>query len=275
MSISLVVATIGRIEPLRCLLASLRKQSLREFEILLADQNPPGYLAGLIAEFSDLPLRVTRIAPCGVSAARNVIMPFITGNIVGFPDDDCYYEPDTLQKVSRFFVEHPDAGGVLANWRPPHEEFIIKSNNDVINRYSSFVRGETHVQFYRRCVVEKVGGFDPVLGPGTGLPYGCGEDTDYLLRVIDAGIEVRREMSIHTRHPGPDLKSFDPHKIYNYGIGRMFLLKKHHFNLGFKLITVAFPLMKLPFEGLKASRYRMAMFRGRLYGLLSNFRNNL
>lgn len=275
MSISLVVATIGRIDPLSRLLASLREQSFQDFEILLADQNPPGYLADLISEFSDLPLRVARISPGGVSAARNTVMSLITGDIVGFPDDDCYYEPDTLQQVSRFFIEHPEIGGVLANWMPPDEEFIIKSNNAVINRYSAFVRGETYVQFYRRNVVEKVGGFDPTLGPGTGLPYGCGEDTDYLLRVIDAGIKVRRERSIHTRHPCPDLKSFDHSKIYNYGIGRMFLLKKHNFNLGFKLITVVFPLMKLPFEGLKAFRYRMTMFRGRLYGLLSNFRNNL
>ena len=120
MKVSLVVPTIGRSAPLVQLLESLRRQSFHDFEILLVDQNPPGYLDACLAPFKDLPMTRMRISPCGVSSARNAALPLVSGQVVGFPDDDCHYEPDTLSEVVRFFELDNGSGGFWASGgRPP------------------------------------------------------------------------------------------------------------------------------------------------------------
>ncbi len=112
MRVSLVVATINRIEPLRRLLKSLETQRHRDFTLFLADQNPFGYLDEVFSEFARLPIAVTRMLPRGVSAARNSVLTQADGDIIAFPDDDCLYEPDTLSQVVQFFSRHQQYGGV-------------------------------------------------------------------------------------------------------------------------------------------------------------------
>src|SRR5262249_368609 len=39
------------------------------------------------------------------------------------------------------------------------------------------------------------------LGPGSGTPWGAGEETDYLLRAIDAGFTIEYEPELTVSHP--------------------------------------------------------------------------
>ena len=55
----------------------------------------------------------------------------------------------------------------------------------------------------RRHVVDRVDGFDNSLGIGAGTPWGSGEDTDYLLRCLDAGVAVYNDVNLIVRHPTP------------------------------------------------------------------------
>ncbi len=131
-----------------------------------------------------------------------------------------------------------------------------------------FSRAGTCVQFFRSEAVKAAGPFDTVLGPGNGLPYGCGEDTDYLLRVREAGFPVRRVSSVHVFHPEPADSYPSPEKVNAYAAGRMYLLKKHAFPLWFRLANILYPLLRLPFDGarhgIEAVKYRWRMFIGRL-----------
>jgi len=275
MKTSLIVPTIGREEPLAKLLASLRAQSCRDFEVILADQNPIGRLDSLLELFKDLPITRIQIEPRGVSHARNAALPFASGQVIGFPDDDCFYETDTLAELSRFFEEDSEAGGVLGQWAPPGCPFRNGMGAKPATMRSAFSKGETHVQFYRREAVERTGVFDESLGPGTGLPYGCGEDTDYLLRALKAGVKVKRCPSIRSRHPAPDLGNLDASKTRSYALGRMRLLQKHEFGLAFKLANVLFPLFMMPLEGFRSVRYRLAMAQGRFEGLVADLAGKL
>ena len=268
---SLLIATFGRLEALRKLLASLSEQSCRSFEVLIADQNPPGFLDALTAEFQDtLPLRVLPVSPKGVSQARNALLPHVRGDLVAFPDDDCWYRPDTLEQALAFFEAKPHVHGVFGQWHDPAgairpRPFRLRR---AITRFSAFQRGETFVQFYRKALVDVVGGFDPELGPGTGLPYGSGEDTDYVLRALDAGFTVVYAPEVQIYHPDAFRISHSPGMIRSYATGRMRLLRKHKLPFWFKLANIAYPLLCLPFEGKKAWTYRKTMFFARLAGLL-------
>ena len=103
--LSLLIATVRRRTELERLLFSLRQQKHTCLQIIIADQNPPNFLVDVYAEFTDLPLQVISAPDKGVSQARNAILPLAKGDYIVFPDDDCWYAPDTLYIFS--FSTHP------------------------------------------------------------------------------------------------------------------------------------------------------------------------
>lgn len=274
MKVSLAIATIGRTKELKRLLESLRQQTHTRFEVLIADQNRQDFLDATLSMFtSHLNIQRIRMDPCGVSNARNALFKLFTGDLVAFPDDDCWYAPDTIEMAVKFFRQHESAQCAVGVWT--HDESapfcpgVYNFSTHAMNYRELFLRGETYVQFFRKSAVKAIGMFDPILGPGTGLPYGCGEDTDYLLRAARIGL-VWREPSIRVFHPLPNTQNCDlAHKWSAYGRGRMFVLKKHKLPLWFKIANVAYPLLRAVIEDRKNWNYRWHMFRGRLIGLLN------
>src|SRR5215212_9261375 len=107
MHFSLVLATVGRTEEVRRLLESLREQTYRNFEVIVVDQNPGDGLTYLLELYRDtLNIRHIRSAK-GISKARNVGLRYTTGDVVAFPDDDCWYAPDLLERVAAKLSAHP------------------------------------------------------------------------------------------------------------------------------------------------------------------------
>lgn len=272
MRFSLVIATLGRTVELARLLNSLCAQSYQNFEVLIADQNPEGFLDATLAPYADkLKLQRLRVTPRGVSAARNALLPLMTGEVIAFPDDDCWYAPDTLLQVADFFAAKPAVGGIFGVWGHAEDALELKAVQDQkpapMTLHQLFRRGETYVQFYRLAVVDAVGGFDEELGPGTGLPWGGGEDTDYALRALQQA-PVWKVPTVRLFHPLQDKKTVNKKKLAFYAAGRMRLLKKHRFPLWFQLANVLYPLWMCVKDGGKDRVYRWHMFSGRLRGFI-------
>ena len=270
MKVSLAIATIGRTAELERLLDSLCAQSYQNFEVLIADQNPMGFLTDSLNRYEGkLRIRHFVIPPRGVSAARNALFPYLDGDIVAFPDDDCWYEPDTLKQVVAFFTQMQEIGSIMGVWGHCLSAPQLNPQDmqpRPISTYRIFTRGETYVQFYRRAIIDKVGGFDEELGPGTGLPYGGGEDTDYLLRAAQMG-PVWRVPAVHLLHPLQNSKQINKEKLRMYAQGRMKLLQKHNMPLWFKLANVVYPLYRGMTEERSMWNYRWHMFMARLRAL--------
>ncbi|MGH8316235.1 MAG: glycosyltransferase family A protein, partial [Steroidobacterales bacterium] len=111
-SLSLIVATVGRETELARCLSSLAAQSRQAFEVVLVDQNDDDRVAALLdRQRAPFPLVHVRTRP-GLSHARNVGLTMAGGHIVGFPDDDCWYDADTVARVLQFFAGRPDAQGL-------------------------------------------------------------------------------------------------------------------------------------------------------------------
>ena len=257
--IALCVATIARVEELDRLLCSLGKQEYTNFHVYIGDQNPPGVLDELLVRHAGLPLTHVRLPAQGVSRARNVLLSHVSdADIIAFPDDDCWYVPETLEQVVAAFARHPDGGGLLG----------CKGNDSStaqdapVSRLGTFFNGETYLQFFRAAAIKEVR-FDPQLGPGTGLPYGNGEDTDFLLEV-HRKTPLWRCPAIRVFHPSPETALPSDAKIAAYAAGRMYLLKKHAFPLWFRWSNVVYPLCMLPLEmfrfGCRMRHYRWRMF---------------
>ena len=263
---SLLIATVRRRTELEKLLFTLRQQQYQHIQIIIADQNPPSFLEDLHAQFSDLPLQIIPVPDKGVSQARNAIIPLAEGSYIAFPDDDCWYATDTLAQVVEAFQRHPEAGAVMGKSIDASPVSPSCGKDAPVSQIGTFKNGETYLQFFRAEVVKDLR-FDPRLGPGTGLPYGCGEDTDYLLEAHKRA-PVWRCPSIRVFHPSPDTHVPSDAKIASYAAGRMYLLKKHAFPLWFRCANVLYPLCMLPLDALrkgrKAARYRWRMFMERL-----------
>ena len=110
--VSLIVATVERVAHVDALLDSLSRQTWRDFDVVIVDQNDDDRLAPVVARHADL-LDITRIrSPRGLSKSRNAGLAVARGAIVAFPDDDCRYRPETLARVAEFFATQPEARGL-------------------------------------------------------------------------------------------------------------------------------------------------------------------
>ncbi len=273
MRFSLLVATTDRLEHVERLFTSLVEQTYKEFDVIFVHAEHCMAAADALCERFSACLRIKKIiGPCrGVSRARNLGLAHLTGDYVAFPDDDCLYPPATLATVAAIFAGSPQVGGLLGisqGKESAHSPILPQTGLHKENRYSLCGHSETYLQFYRKSCVDAVGDFDEKLGPGTDLPYGCGEDTDYVLRVLQAGFTVNRAPAVTILHPSvtftnPALLQ----KTTSYACGRMYLLRKHRFPLWFRCANVLYPLARIPFElyslGWKCLPYRLHMFYAR------------
>ncbi|MBR1871274.1 MAG: glycosyltransferase family 2 protein [Kiritimatiellae bacterium] len=257
MTFSLIVATLGRTAELAALLDSLEKQTFRDFEVIVADQNEDARILPLL-EGRDFAITRT-VSAKGLSRARNAALPLAKGSVVAFPDDDCTYSPHTLLAVRDFFATHPAAGGVVA---------AFNSIRTQANRFSILKNAPSWAFFLRRNVVEGVGDFDESYGLGPDAAYKSAEDSDYLIRALAAGCRIFREPGLGIAHPSPDFRDFPAQKIEDYGFARMALLRKHGYAFWFRLANLAYPLARMLVSPGKAGYYA-AMFRGRRKGFFA------
>jgi glycosyltransferase involved in cell wall biosynthesis len=273
LKLSLVVSTIDRFFYVERLFQSLVAQQYKNFEILFVhNEQCAAEVQELIKIFNGKLHIKTFIAQSeSISAKRNVALNTAAGDIIAFPDDDCIYFPNTLQTVHEIFRVRPGVDALLATrvglnceWKcvPPASSTELSR---VKSRYGTFKNSETFLQFYRKQCIEAVGFFDETLGPGTGLPYGSGEDTDYVLRAFSAGCAIF--LSSHVTVAHPDLPFGNPElypKAKSYAAGRMRLLQKHSMPLWFELANIAYPLCRIPLDCLPILRFRWVVFTARL-----------
>ena len=126
--------------------------------------------------------------------------------------------------------------------------------------------------FLRRGVIDDIGMFDEELGPGAGTLWGCGEDSDYLMRVVARGFKVAYHPQIQVFHPSNDLhvrqKEFG--RAYGYGAGSARVWRKNlrpTWFLAYQLTRSLFEIFMgmLEFRWSKA-RYHWCVFLGRIKG---------
>jgi glycosyltransferase involved in cell wall biosynthesis len=201
-SVDLIVATVDRRAELDALLDSLDVQTHRDFRVLIADQNEDDRLDDILSRHPDLSIQRLHTRR-GLSRARNEALLHLSGDIVAFPDDDCSYPPETLERVTRRFNEQPSLDGITGratdtagrsapSWA---KEPAVLTRDNLWNRAISFTI------FLRSDVVLGVGNFDEALGLGASTPWASGEETEYLVRAIDKGARIEFDPSLVVQHP--------------------------------------------------------------------------
>ena len=167
MRFSLVVTTLGRTQEVERLMSSLDIQTYRNFELIVVDQNKDDRLAFLFKRFEKR-FAITRIgSERGASRGRNAGIRIARGNVISFPDDDCWYPPTLLQRVAALLSAHPEWDGLAGR---PAEAQRWSSRPGRITRTNAWGRAIEWTLFHRRDVVRRIGYFNETLGPGINPP---------------------------------------------------------------------------------------------------------
>jgi len=203
MKLSLVVATRDRPEQLARLLSSLSHQTAKRFEVIVVDQSKD-YLApeveGIVLGYAkDFPVRYLRDLGKGLSRARNLGLMEAQGEVLGFPDDDCWYPDDLVERVLKTFEEHPDLGLLSGLYSEPgkwNPRFPKRPSKITIWNVFSCISSVTI--FVRRKALSGQPWFDERVGAGTDLP--AGEEMDFAIRVLKGRYRASYDPSLIVFH---------------------------------------------------------------------------
>lgn len=243
---SLIVATYGRTNELRRLLFSLAKQSCSDYEVIVVDQNSDDRVANVLSEFSGVVPYTHICCSPGVSKARNLGFAQAKGDIVAFPDDDCWYTPTLLANVARWFSEHDNysifAVGAVDETGIPSGNRWIQSNCD-LRPMNIFRTTFCSSVFIRNSERSRAAFFDETIGPGSLSIFACGEDTDFVLQLLELGLRGRFDRTWHVGHARRDMlsSSISRERAIGYGRGMGRVLRKHSlYSLWFGLMLYDF-----------------------------------
>jgi glycosyltransferase involved in cell wall biosynthesis len=274
-SFDLVVPTVGRVRELEVMVESVRRQAYSRVRLLVVDQNRDGRAADVLERFRDT-LDIVRLptAPCGLSKAKNIGLEQVTAEIVAFPDDDCWYPDGLLPAIARRFADDPELGGVTmplrdADGRPANGRWATRSGQ--VTRTTVWGRAVSAGIFYRSRAARAAGPLDESLGVGSGR-WLAGEETDQLIRVLDAGYRVEYDVSLHVHHPDPvrDNRDYPLERWEAYAAAMGHVMHKHRFPAHVALYHCLRPVVGAPVALLHGqpglAHRRLVICRGRFTG---------
>jgi glycosyltransferase involved in cell wall biosynthesis len=245
-TISLVVCTLGRQRQLRRLLESLALQAFVDFLVIVVDKNQPGFIDDILDDFrSALRIVHVRTSP-GLSAARNSGLARAGGAVIAFPDDDCWYRPDTLSDAIKRMEDEP-ALMVLGGRTMDRNGYpSVSVSVDVparVTRGNYLNCSNSNGLFFRRDVFSTIGNFDVRLGVGATTGFHSSEESDVVLRALDAGLVAHYfpDLVIHHDQVDATIAAGEIRRARGYGQGFGALLRKHRFSIHYVLYRVARP----------------------------------
>jgi glycosyltransferase involved in cell wall biosynthesis len=233
-TISVVVPTRNRpdhIEP--CVGSILLNPD--QFELVVIDQSDDDASERALHRYqSDGRFRLVRSAKRGASNARNQGIGETRGALIAFTDDDCRVAPDWLSRMTGVFAQdetveivfgrvsipqHLQGKGFAADFEP-HQRAYRGAFPPVDVPW-----GIGANMAVRRRLVEQIGAFDLLLGPGA--PFNAGEEFDLMIRALAAGSTVINAREVHVEHLGVREGNAAAQLMRGYGVAVGATLAKH------------------------------------------------
>jgi glycosyltransferase involved in cell wall biosynthesis len=264
------MATLGRSREIELFLEKLKAQTYRTFELIIVDQNQDNRVFDIYTRYNvHFPVKYIRSDKTGLSVNRNIALANCDGDIIAFPDDDCEYSENTLEKVFDFFSNNNNFSFYTCNTKDKNQDAAIFNGPafDTPVTLKNFMHTAISFTIFVRSEAIRAFRFDEQLGVGAG--YGSGEESDMLLFLLKNKKQGYYHTSDYIYHP---FKYPDSGRALYYGRGYGALHKKAVVSYRLYSIFFCFLLVLLK-ETFKIIFYphsplRIATMKGRLYGFI-------
>jgi glycosyltransferase involved in cell wall biosynthesis len=272
--ISAIVATYKRKDELVRLFDSIISNNIPELEVIVVDQNTDGLIDGVIKDYSrQLDIQHIKMTEANQSKARNLGAARAKYPVICFPDDDCWFEADSLSKVRQLFEEKPSTDMLVINWK---QNPVLHANSFNLTRKDVFsfkaVGYVTYVLFLNAGVFEKLGGFMETIGIGKYI--GGGEDSELTFRAADRNLNIFYHPDIIVNHKYIPILSRDLTTIRARQRAMGFMYAKYQVPKFVIVKGLAAPFIKMIFSvGKRRSKEYYNMFIGRTEGFLYGMKN--
>jgi len=156
------------------------------------------------------------VAFTGNARARDYGIGLAQGRIIAFPDDDCFYERDVLEKSVLEFARREQLVILVAgSYDYSSNQFSIGVNSHKARYFSRFkMMGVEFTQFFDLDRIDRTQ-FHLDHEFGIGSKYSGGEGFELLYRLLRAGSPAFYLPEIKIYHPDKD--------HYKLGTGRMLM----------------------------------------------------
>jgi glycosyltransferase involved in cell wall biosynthesis len=232
---SIICATLGSENKINQLCYSLKRQSYKNFELIVCDQNNNDLNKQILKNYKNLKIKFIK-TKIGLSNSRNCGLKICKGDYVIFLDDDVELKKNHLNLINNEFNKNKfdiicynvvnNNNKYLLNY--PQFNCYIKSIYQIFDCISSvsFAIKNNHKLF-----------FDKKIGLGSKGVYKSGEETDFILRAIKRfQYKIFFFKSICVIHNEKKNSFFNSlKKSYYYGCGWGYVVKKHKLNFLFIL----------------------------------------
>jgi glycosyltransferase involved in cell wall biosynthesis len=231
MKFSLLVATYGRAEILYSLFDSLVKQSYKDFEVIIVDQNSDNEVLNIVNKYKNsIEINYIKSKRKGLSLSRNIGLGVAQGEIVSFPDDDCIYPEELLLYVNEIFNNNEDlhfCSGIAKEIETGEPLSMKWAKQEQKIKYSNVFNTVISISvFVKKQVVQP---FDERFG--VGAYYGSGEESDFVISLLKKQAKgMYYPDKINPLHPSTATIKTTPQirkKNISYAIGLGALFRKH------------------------------------------------
>ncbi|MCD9508916.1 glycosyltransferase [Photobacterium phosphoreum] len=273
--VSLILCTLGRDNEVKAFIDSIISNE-KKIELIIVDQNTDNRVKNIIDNYifnKNIKLVYIKTDSRGLSKARNIGLLRATGDIVGFPDDDCMYSVRLIDKICCIF-ETCDYDFISIKTQDPNFDYrsIVPCAQYHFEISMRNRTGCSITYFFKRDEEFKKCFFDELMGVGSGTYYGSGEETDFLINLLYIGKKGAYFPDVIVYHNalGDSDSKIDKDRMLSYGGGYAYNIRKNKKKLGFLLslkliLAIPFKLLKsvLKFNMLCNSLY---FLKGTMYG---------
>lgn len=202
LKISLVCATLMETELINQLVYSLINQKYKNWELIIVDQSK----TFISNKFTSLDNRIKAIhsSTRGLSINRNTGLQIATGEILGFPDDDCYYDKNLLDEVVLESQNYSINSIIIVNriLYSTEDNLIIRSKeNKLLKNIDIFKKSISYNLFFSNINKKNIEQLNFDINFGIGAYYGACEETKLVFSLLDKQWNIIRLNSCFVYHP--------------------------------------------------------------------------
>lgn len=188
--VNVIIVTYNRLDYLQNCLESVQRQTYRNFDITVVDNNSTDGTIQFLQQYRGI-RTIFLDRNIGCPGARNIGIINTKGDLLFFVDDDGSLEPDVIEIIVNEFVNEPELGAVVAS--------IDENGKWLIRPYESEQKKRIYLPEFQgqgainRIIFDKLG-----LYP-TQFIYGA-EESDLAFRMLDNKFRIVFQPNAITHH---------------------------------------------------------------------------